>query len=131
MEGETAQAQSTCVKEVERPWGGYQTVSFLASLGSLKLLRVAPNQRLSLQRHAGRSEHWVVLQGEAVADIDGEEMRLVVGDHVEIPRGAWHRLSNRGSEKEVLVAEVQVGGYADSTAAEEDIERKQDDYGRS
>ena len=115
--------------EVARPWGAFRTVAFLPSTGSLKLLYVEGRQRLSLQRHAGRAEHWVVLRGNVIAEIDDDEYALSVGDHVHIPCGAWHRLSSPADDG-ALVAEVQVGGYEDSAVAETDIERKQDDYGR-
>jgi len=122
---------SSMAAEVARPWGGFQTPAFLPSVGAIKLLRVDPSQRLSLQRHAERSEHWVVLVGEVVATVDGVERLLRRGEHLEVPQDAWHRLANASDSVTAVLAEVQVGEYATATAAEEDIERSQDDYGRA
>ena len=118
MEGETA-----------RPWGGYHTAAFLPHVGVLKILRVAPHSRLSLQRHEGRCEHWVLLRGQVTATVQGQQHDLRRGDHISISCGAWHRVCNTGDE-DALVAEVQVGGYGDPAQAEADIERSEDDYGR-
>ena len=118
-------------EEVTRPWGGFQTPAFLPSVGAIKLLRVDPSQRLSLQRHAVRSEHWVVLVGEVVATVDGVERLLRRGEHLEVPPDAWHRLANASDAVTAVLAEVQVGEYLTATEAEDDIERSQDDYGRA
>ncbi len=118
-------------QEVLRPWGGYTTVSFLPGLGSLKLLRVAPSSRLSLQLHSTRSEHWVVLAGEVLTLVAGRARVLRRGEHLEVPRGAWHRLQNASDSVDALLAEVQVGEYESAGKAEADIERAEDDYGRT
>ncbi len=114
----------------DRPWGSFATPAFLRQTGSLKLLRVAPRGRLSLQRHENRAEHWIVLSGRGDAHVGDAHFSLTRGDHCHVPAGAWHRLCNPSPDDELLVAEVQVGAYDSSGEAEADIERQADDYGR-
>jgi len=108
-----------------RPWGYYIV---LADEPDHKVKRVVihPGQRLSLQRHRRRSEHWYVINGEAIATIEGKPVVLRPGDAMDIPRGALHRLENPGSV-DFAIVEVQTGDYF----GEDDIERIEDDYGRS
>lgn len=114
-----------------RPWGGFSTPSFIPGVGACKLLWVSPKKRLSLQRHSHRLEHWVVLVGEVQAEINLNIVSLGRGDHVGIPAGVWHRLTNKSEEDWALVAEIQVGDSETPSIMEEDIERKEDDYGRA
>ena len=113
-----------------RPWGGYRTTAFVPGGGCTKILIVHPGMRLSLQRHARREEHWVVLKGEVTVQVSGDQMAGKSGSYFYVPRGAWHRLGNAGAE-EALVAETQVGAYSSPEEAEEDIERSSDDFGRA
>ena len=137
MDSSTDAAASLCVSPpaalpfAPRPWGGFSTLAFLGDLGLVKIIRVSPNSRLSLQRHEKRAEHWVVLDGEGLAQVDHARRPLRRGDYVLVPRGAWHRLSNTSPEHEMIVAEVQVGAYVDEGEADADIERVADDYGRA
>ncbi|MDH3232231.1 MAG: mannose-1-phosphate guanylyltransferase/mannose-6-phosphate isomerase [Alphaproteobacteria bacterium] len=109
---------------VERPWGSYQTVD--AGDGfQVKRIIVKPGARLSLQKHAQRAEHWVVVRGQARVTRDDEEFDLVAGQSTDIPLGAVHRLENIGA-KPLHLIEVQSGGYL----GEDDIVRLDDEYGR-
>lgn len=112
-------------REDHRPWGYYQVLLDAADQ-KVKRIVVHPGQRLSLQRHRRRSEHWHVVAGKAKVTVDGKEMELGALDSVDIPRGAWHRLANPGDSSLVLV-EIQSGDYF----GEDDIERLEDDYGRA
>lgn len=107
-----------------RPWGWYETVSE-APGNKVKRIRVCPGQQLSLQKHHRRAEHWVVVQGTACITLDERQLELSPGQHVDIPLGAVHRLTNRGTGP-VEIIEVQFGDYL----GEDDIVRLQDDYGR-
>ena len=104
---------------------------FRADSGLIKTLSVAPHKRLSLQRHQHRDEHWVVLEGVAEVQLDEETLRLEQGEYLHVPVGAWHRLINPSDRDNLLVAEIQVGRYESACAAEEDIERRVDDFGRA
>ncbi|HUT49009.1 MAG TPA: mannose-1-phosphate guanylyltransferase/mannose-6-phosphate isomerase [Alphaproteobacteria bacterium] len=110
---------------VERPWGSYQTVD--AGEGfQVKRIIVRPGARLSLQKHAQRAEHWVVVRGQARVTRDDEVFDLTVDQSAYIPLGAVHRLENIGPEPLHLI-EVQSGGYL----GEDDIVRLDDEYGRA
>ena len=109
---------------VYRPWGHAETIK--ADAGFLvKRLTVAPGQSLSLQRHQRRSEHWVVVSGEADVVRGDDRLTLHSDESTYLPVGIMHRLSNRGDEP-LVVIEVQVGDQL----SEDDIERFDDQYGR-
>jgi len=108
-----------------RPWGWYEVLLDDPAL-KVKRILVRPGGRLSLQRHRLRREHWFVAAGSAMVTLDGREFLLEPGAAVDIPLGAWHRVANRGAVDLVLV-EVQTG----SSFGEDDIERREDDYGRA
>lgn len=108
-----------------RPWGRYDVLRDEDDYKS-KTIRVDPGQRLSYQSHRHRAEHWVIVRGRPRVVIDDRTLDLGLGDHVFIPRGAKHRISNPGEEP-VLFVEVQVGDYF----GEDDIVRYEDDYDRA
>ncbi len=91
----------------------------------VKRIVVYPGKRLSLQRHQYRAEHWYILSGTAAVRSGDTEARAGVGESVDIPEKALHRLGNSGKENLVII-EVQRGEYC----GEDDIERFEDDYGR-
>ena len=107
-----------------RPWGYYQGVDTGARY-QVKRIVVKPAERLSLQKHFHRAEHWVVVRGTAEVTL-GEDVSIVhENESIYIPIGSKHRLSNPGKIPLELI-EVQVGSYL----GEDDIERFEDTYGR-
>lgn len=108
----------------DRPWGAFFVLEDGAD-AKIKRLVVNPGQRLSLQSHKHRDEHWVVVSGVAEVTLDERVLRLAYGDHVFVKRGTRHRIAC-ASEVPVEIIEVQVG----ESFAEEDIVRYSDDYGR-
>ena len=111
--------------KVYRPWGNYLSV-VEAKRWQVKLIQVKPGEKLSLQMHHHRSEHWVVVSGTAKVEIDNKVQILSENQSVYIPLGSKHRLSNPGKIYLSLI-EVQSGGYV----GEDDIVRFDDIYGRS
>ena len=111
-------------KRGDRPWG-YYLVLFVDEGYKVKRFLVRPGQRLSLQRHQKRAEHWHIVQGDAIVTRGDEQIRLVAGDNLSIPLGAIHRVKNVGN-KDLVIIEVQTGAYV----GEDDIERIEDDYNR-
>jgi mannose-1-phosphate guanylyltransferase/mannose-6-phosphate isomerase len=109
---------------IHRPWGQYETKDS-GERYKVKRITVKPGGRLSLQKHKRRSEHWVVVRGQARVTIDGKISALKENESTYIPIGAVHRLENPGKAPLELI-EVQVGGYLE----EDDIERLDDIYGR-
>jgi mannose-6-phosphate isomerase-like protein (cupin superfamily) len=112
------------ILRTERPWGWYET---LLEEGDRKIKRILvhPGQRISLQKHLRRAEHWVVVGGQALVTLDARQFTLGPGEHCDIALGQVHRISNEGSTP-VEIIEVQFGDYL----GEDDIVRLQDDYGR-
>ena len=108
----------------QRPWGSWHVID-VADGYKIKRIHVNPGARLSLQSHEHRSEHWVVIQGEATCEIDGTETVVETDQSIDVPLGAKHRLGNQGTE-ELVIVEVQLGRYT----GEDDICRYEDDYGR-
>ena len=112
-------------RRLYRPWGYSQEID-IGERFKVKRLVVNPGASLSLQRHASRSEHWVVVRGVATV-VRGEEiLRLHADQSIYIPLGEVHRLENAEDEP-LHVIEVQTGDYL----GEDDIERFEDVYGRA
>lgn len=111
-------------KTVYRPWGFY-TVIAQGDGFQTKIIHVNPGQKLSLQSHNHRSEHWVVLNGMAKVILEGKELVLSPGHSVDIPLKAIHSLQNPYKDN-LEIIEVQKGDLL----LEEDIIRYEDMYGR-
>jgi len=111
-------------KTVYRPWGFYTVLA--QSKGFLtKLIHVNEGQKLSVQSHNHRSEHWVVLSGLAKVVLEGKEYILSAGNSIDIPLKAVHSLQNP-YEGDLEIIEVQLG----ELLIEDDIVRYEDMYGR-
>jgi len=109
---------------VYRPWGNY-TVLEEGPNYKMKRIEVKTGAKLSLQMHKHRSEHWVVISGEATITNNGIEYKLQENQSTYIPKTHQHRLANQG-EKLLQIIEVQCGDYV----GEDDIIRIDDSYGR-
>lgn len=109
---------------VYRPWGSYQSLD-AGDRYQVKRIVVTPGGRLSLQKHAHRAEHWVVVKGTAEVVIGKETMTVHENQSVYVPQGAVHRLENPGKIDLELI-EVQTGSYL----GEDDIIRLDDVYNR-
>ncbi|MHA7837621.1 MAG: mannose-1-phosphate guanylyltransferase/mannose-6-phosphate isomerase [bacterium] len=109
---------------VYRPWGSYEGVA-QGSRFQVKQIVVKPGEKLSLQMHHHRAEHWVVVEGTARVTKGTEEILLTENQSTYIPIGVTHRLENPG-EIDLVLIEVQSGSYL----GEDDIVRFEDVYGR-
>jgi mannose-1-phosphate guanylyltransferase/mannose-1-phosphate guanylyltransferase/mannose-6-phosphate isomerase len=109
---------------VNRPWGTFQSID-TGNGYQVKRITVKPGCKLSLQKHAKRAEHWVVVNGTARVTRDRDILTLDANMSTYIPLGAVHRLENCGDGPLELI-EVQSGSYL----GEDDIVRLSDDYGR-
>ena len=116
--------EATQHRKIFRPWGSYFTMAE-GSNWQVKRINVNPGQSLSLQKHNHRSEHWVIVSGEALIEVGDEKKKLLKNQSIYIPLGFKHRLSNPGIERLILI-EVQSGSYL----GEDDIIRYEDNYGR-
>ncbi len=109
---------------VYRPWGSY-TVLEVDQRYKIKKIVVNPGQKLSLQMHHHRSEHWVVVKGTAKVTIGDKEIFLHENESTYVPKSTPHRLENVGKIP-LEIIEVQNGEYIE----EDDIIRFDDAYGR-
>lgn len=109
---------------VHRPWGAFETIDE-GERFKVKRISVKPGGRLSLQRHARRAEHWVVVRGTARVTIGSQVRELKENESVYVPLGSEHRLENPGRGP-LEIIEVQTGAYL----GEDDIVRIEDDYRR-
>jgi mannose-1-phosphate guanylyltransferase/mannose-6-phosphate isomerase len=111
--------------KVYRPWGWYDSVAF-GERFQVKRIGVKPGQKLSLQMHHKRAEHWIVVKGTARVTCDDKVFDLHENQSTFIPLGSRHRLENATTEPLELI-EVQSGSYL----GEDDIVRFDDIYGRA
>jgi mannose-1-phosphate guanylyltransferase/mannose-6-phosphate isomerase len=117
-------SESDLHARVYRPWGHYEGVAE-GDRFQVKQISVKPGEKLSLQMHHHRAEHWIVVQGTARVTKGDEEILLTENQSTYIPLGVQHRLENPG-EIELTLIEVQSGSYL----GEDDIVRFDDIYGR-
>lgn len=118
-------AEASTQRRVLRPWGSFEPLA-QGPRWKVKRILVEVGHALSLQRHAHRAEHWVVVRGRARITCGQECFDLGEQASTFIPRGVVHRLENIGSVA-LEIIEVQTGDRVD----EDDIERLEDRYGRS
>ena len=108
----------------QRPWGNY--IKFLEEDGVwVKRVEVKPSHRLSLQKHAHRSEKWNIIHGKGLVTLNNKDIPVQAGSIVDVPVGSIHRIANVGKENLVFI-EVACGDYL----SEDDITRLEDDYHR-
>lgn len=112
-------------RKVHRPWGSFEGVHWGAR-HQVKQITVGINQKLSLQYHHHRSEHWTITSGTAEVTVDDEKVTLSQDNSIYIPLGSTHRIHNIGKIPVELI-EVQIGDYL----GEDDIVRLEDIYGRT
>ena len=112
-------------REVYRPWGKYDSIDH-GSRYQVKRITVKPGEKLSVQMHHHRAEHWIVVSGTAKVTIGEKTILLGENQSTYIPLGEVHALENPGKIPLELI-EVQSGSYL----GEDDIVRFEDRYGRS
>ena len=109
-------------EKVIRPWGYYhllvKTNEYL-----IKQIVILPKKSISLQKHNHRSEHWIVLKGEADIVIDNKIMLLKESESAFVPATKKHKITNNLSQP-LIILETQLG----KILSEEDIIRYDVDY---
>ncbi len=111
-------------KTTHRPWGRY-TILDEGEGFKVKFIHVKPGAKLSLQSHKHRSEHWIVVKGEAKITNGDKVIILKQNESTFIPAKSKHRLEN-DNKSELTIVEVQSGSYL----GEDDIVRYDDMYER-
>jgi mannose-1-phosphate guanylyltransferase len=112
-------------KEVHRPWGKYESL-YESPVCQVKIITVNPQQKLSVQSHKYRSEHWIVIKGKAIVQNGDDEFELKENESTYIHVGTIHSLANIQDEP-LEIIEIQTGTYF----GEDDIVRYDDIYGRN
>ncbi|WP_312515709.1 mannose-1-phosphate guanylyltransferase/mannose-6-phosphate isomerase [Massilia sp.] len=110
---------------VYRPWGHYEGID-AGDRFQVKRITVKPGEKLSLQMHHHRAEHWVVVSGTARVTCGDKVSLLSENESTYIPIGMNHRLENPG-KLPLHIIEVQSGSYL----GEDDIVRFEDIYKRA
>ncbi|WGZ90466.1 MAG: mannose-1-phosphate guanylyltransferase/mannose-6-phosphate isomerase [Candidatus Thiocaldithrix dubininis] len=111
-------------REVNRPWGSYDCIDN-GQRFQVKRIVVKAGEKLSLQMHHHRAEHWIVVSGTAQVRCGDKTFLLTENQSTYIPLGEIHSLSNPGKVS-LEIIEVQSGSYL----GEDDIVRFEDQYGR-
>ena len=109
---------------VNKPWGSYQIIDQGKNF-VVKNIVVKPNCKLSLQSHEHRSEHWIIVEGRAEVNVNGNITILETNQSTYIPSKTKHRLANN-HDKNLIIIEVWYGEILN----EEDITRYEDIYNR-
>ena len=109
---------------ISRPWGLFENIKSEKGYKVKKLL-ILPGEKISLQKHLKRSEHWVVISGIATITKGKKKFLLKKNESTFIKKGEVHRIENNGKVNLVLI-EVQTGDYLE----EDDIYRFEDKYNR-
>lgn len=109
-------------KVTHRHWGQFRAID-RGDGYQVKQLCIRPGGKISLQTHASRSEHWVVVKGVATVTRGAQVFTLKENESTYIDAKQEHRLENRG-EVELIVIEVQTGSYL----GEDDITRLENAY---
>lgn len=105
-----------------RPWGHFEQFTENENT-TVKLIRVEPHARFSLQRHFKRKEYWYIIAGSGVLHLGDITREVNPGDEIDVPKETLHRME--GGDDGVLFLEITYGDFD-----EDDIERLADDFGR-
>jgi len=108
---------------VERPWGSYRNLGQWSDKITLKVLKINPHSRTSLQKHDHRDEEWTCLSGRVRVTVGKRSFVLHVGEKAFVPRKKLHRAASVNGAQ---ILELSYGKFD-----ENDIVRIEDDYGRA
>lgn len=109
----------------QRPWGFYKT-TVMNDYCQSKIICIYPGEKISLQSHKRREEHWIIVHGIGLIQIGESIIDASKGDVYFIPKGCKHRLTNKSACENLIITEVQIGDYF----GEDDIYRYEDEYDR-
>jgi len=112
-------------RKVYRPWGWYDRIDIGRGY-QVKSICVKPGEKLSLQSHKYRAEHWIIVKGQARVTKGDSVFNLKVNQSTYIEIGEKHSLENCSKLESLEVIEVQSGTYF----GEDDIVRYDDVYDR-
>jgi mannose-6-phosphate isomerase-like protein (cupin superfamily) len=108
---------------VERPWGAFRQFTH-DSPSTVKIHKIKPNGKTSLQSHSLRSEFWHIIDGSGIVQIEDKKIEVKEGDEFETKAGMKHRWI--GGKEGMMILEITSGKFD-----ENDITRYEDEYGRA
>jgi mannose-1-phosphate guanylyltransferase/mannose-6-phosphate isomerase len=114
--GRASRPEATVHPREQRPWGSFTTIGSGPGYRVRELV-IDPDGRLSRQRHESRDEHWIIVSGQALAEVEGSERTLKPGASIFVPRGSVHRLGNAGPGPLRLI-EVALGEVLSDASTE-------------
>lgn len=104
-------------RQIYRPWGRQDAID-KGERYEVKRITVKPGEKLSLQMHYHRAEHWIVVSGTAKVTNGSDVFFITENESTFIPIGVEHDLENPGKIPLELI-EVRSGYYL----GEDDITR--------
>jgi mannose-6-phosphate isomerase len=107
----------------ERPWGGFEQFT-KSEVSTVKILTVRAGAQFSLQRHKSRDEFWRILSGSGTVTVGDVQHPVQAGGEFFIPHATLHRA--KAGDNDLQILEISFGEFDES-----DIERLEDDYGRT
>tara|TARA_R100000664_G_C2724425_1_gene116821 strand:+ start:355 stop:792 length:438 start_codon:yes stop_codon:yes gene_type:complete len=110
--------------KVYRPWGWYQNILEGENF-KIKTLCINEGNRISLQKHHHRWEVWTIASGFGSVYCDETWHLAYPGNIFRINVDTWHRA--KAMKGDLIIMELQQG----KELYEEDIQRLEDDYGRT
>ncbi len=108
----------------ERPWGKFESLKDDEETGyKVKWIKVKKGEKLSLQYHKKRAEHWIIVSGKGLMTLGKNSFVVEPGQYIHIPVEEKHTM--KGIENTEFI-EIQTGNYL----KEDDIVRLEDKYNR-
>ena len=120
---ESNHPQATQHQKDYRPWGWFEVLSSKRGF-QVKKIVVFLKRHFGLQSHEHRSEHWVVVKGQATVTIADTKKEVMEGESV-LFKDVKASFRKWGSD-DLIIIEVQIGNYL----GEDDITRYEDVYKR-
>lgn len=91
-----------------KPWGYYEVLLDEVEGFRVNRLKINSGKKISYQYHNYRSEHWVIVKGNAKIVIEDIERTLSAGESIFIKPGQKHSIENPYKHP-LEVIEIQVG----------------------
>lgn len=108
---------------IKKPWGKVKEY-VQNQTATVRLIYMNPNEETSLHRHHLRDDMWIILDEGLEVQVGEKTYSPKAGDEFVIPSENLHRIISKRTPGRVL--EIAFG-----YASEEDIDRLEDEYGRS
>ena len=92
-----------------RSWGMIEKIDYSTNHVANRIT-INPGKKISQQIHYHRNEHWIVVSGTALINIDGEDFLLSENESTFIKIGQKHSIMNPGIVP-LIIIEIQTGKF--------------------